>query len=397
MRIPERFQINTSSFSFYWSKGPGVDLLRKLPKKPVIADAGQFAPLLYQYDRACDQLVEQLHLKIGFYQGQQLLKDALAGRPIEPAYEQVLIKFLNTVDFTPPWLDWDKIEQGIELSQRSGLSGLIVLRDYVLMGGYESSAINKPLIFTGALKKGAVKRLTETVTFWVDITGDDALKKGNIGIEAILLTRCIHSYARLNILKHGQWQTEKWGIPLNTWDMLATNLGFSLVYLTGLKRMKFNVLENEVEGLFHVWKFIGTLLGIPLQLLPDTEEQAIEALYYWTMTQQSGDQDSLALAKSLMEEPIKAAYPTNKWGRKLMREIHLYYNHYLLGDYSCSLLGLKKTVLGKIAYVNILKNKKANRMVTDSLWRKKQIDKGRKIHEGVKGIYLKYNYPTLRS
>ncbi|MDQ1150686.1 hypothetical protein QE382_002670 [Sphingobacterium zeae] len=333
MRIPERFQINTSSFSFYWSKGPGVDLLRKLSKKPVIADAGQFAPLLYQYDRACDQLVEQLHLKIGFYQGQQLLKDALAGRPIEPAYEQVLIKFLNTVDFTPPWLDWDKIEQGIELSQRSGLSGLIVLRDYVLMGGYESSAINKPLIFTGALKKGAVKRLTETVTFWVDITGDDALKKGNIGIEAILLTRCIHSYARLNILKHGQWQTEKWGIPLNTWDMLATNLGFSLVYLTGLNRMKFNVLENEVEGLFHVWKFIGTLLGIPLQLLPDTEEQAIEALYYWTMTQQPGDQDSLALAKSLMEEPIKAAYPTNKWGRKLMREIHLYYNHYLLGDY----------------------------------------------------------------
>ncbi|HBW81055.1 MAG TPA: DUF2236 domain-containing protein, partial [Sphingobacterium sp.] len=65
------------------------------------------------------------------------------------------------------------------------------------------------------------------------------------------------------MLKHGQWQTEKWGIPLNTWDMLATNLGFSLVYLTGLKRMKFNILKSEVDGLFHVWKFIGTLLGIP--------------------------------------------------------------------------------------------------------------------------------------
>lgn len=362
-----------------------------MPTKPSIAAADQFTPLLDQYDKSCDQLVEQLHLKIGFAQGQQLLKDALAGKPIAAAYEAVLLNFLNTLDLNPSWLDWDKIEQGIGLSQRSGLSGLIVLRDYVLMGGYESSAINKPLIFTGALKKGAVKRLTETVTFWVDITGDNALKKGNIGIEAILLTRCIHSYARLNILKHGQWQSEKWGAPLNTWDMLATNLGFSLVYLTGLKRMKFNILKSEVEGVFHVWKFIGTLLGIPLQLLPDTEEQAIEALYYWTMTQRSGDQDSLALAKALMEEPINAAYPTNKWGRKLMREIHLYYNHYLLGEYSCSLLGLKKTVLGKIAYVNILKNKKANRMVTDSLWRQQQIHKGRKVHEGVKQIYLKYN------
>jgi len=391
MRIPERFQINTSSFSFYWSKGPGVDLLRKLPKKPVITDAGRFAPLLYQYDMSCDQLVEQLHLKIGFYQGQQLLKDALAGRSIEPAYEQVLIDFLHTVDFAPSWLDWDKIAQGIELSQRSGLSGLIVLRDYVLMGGYESSAINKPLIFTGALKKGAVKRLTETVTFWVDITGNNALRKGHIGIEAILLTRCIHSYARLNILRQGQWETEKWGIPLNTWDMLATNLGFSLVYLTGLKRMKFNILRSEIEGLFHVWKFVGNLLGIPLHLLPDTEEEAIEALYYWTMTQQSGDQDSLALAKALMEEPVKAAYPINKWGRKLMREIHLYYNQYLLGDYSCALLGLEKTLVGRIAYINMLKNKTSNYRIDNSLWRKKQIDKGRKIHEGVKEIYLKYN------
>ncbi|SPZ84672.1 oxygenase MpaB family protein [Sphingobacterium multivorum] len=390
-RIPERYQVNTSSFSFYWSRGLGVELLRKLPTKPSIAAADQFVPLLDQFDNSCDQLVEQLHLKIGFPQGQQLLKDALAGKPIDAAYEPILQNFLQTLDLSPSWLDWDKIEQGIGVSQRSGLSGLVVLRDYVLMGGYESSAINKPLIFTGALKKGAVKRLTETVTFWVDVTGNNALKKGNIGIEAILLTRCIHSYARLNILKHGQWQTEKWGIPLNTWDMLATNLGFSLVYLTGLKRMKFNILKSEVDGLFHVWKFIGTLLGIPTQLLPDSEEQAIEALYYWTMTQQSGDQDSLALAKALMEEPIKAAYPTNKWGRKLMREIHLYYNHYLLGDYSCSLLGLRKTVLGKIAYVNILKNKKANHMITDSLWRQQQIDKGRKIHEGVKQIYLKYN------
>ncbi len=391
MRIPERYQINTSSFSFYWSKGLGVELLHKLPKTPLISNADQFIPLLYQCDSSCDQLVEQLHLKIGFYQGQQLLKDVLAGKPTDPAYEQVLLHFLNTLDFSPPWLDWAKIEQGIGLSQRSGLSGLIVLRDYVLMGGYESSAINKPLIFTGALKKGAVKRLTETVSFWVDITGDNALRKGHIGIEAILLTRCIHSYARLSILKHGHWETEKWGIPLNTWDMLATNLGFSLVYLTGLKRMKFNILKSEVEGVFHLWKYIGSLLGIPMQLLPDSEDEAIEALYYWSMTQQSGDQDSLALAQALMQEPIEAAYPTNRWGRKLMREIHLYYNHYLLGDYSCSLLGLKKTVLGRIAYANILKNKKANSMITDSNRRKQQIAKGRKVHEGVKQIYLKYN------
>ncbi|MGE8377666.1 MAG: oxygenase MpaB family protein [Sphingobacterium sp.] len=391
MKKPERYKINTTSFSYYWTKGIGAKLLDKLPNKPNLADADQYIPLLYQYDEACDRLVEHLHLKIGFTKGQQLIRDYLQGKAIESIYDKLISDFMNTLTIEPQWLDWQKVQQGIALSQRSGLTGLIVLRDYCLMGGYESSAINKPLIFTGALKKGAVKRLTETVTFWVDITADQALRKGGIGFEAILLTRCIHSFARLNILKHGDWDTDKWGIPLNMWDMLATNLGFSLVYLIGLKQMKFNLLESEINGIMHLWKYIGSLLGIPLDLLPDTEEEAIKALYYWTMTQKEGDQDSIALARALMEEPVHAAYPTSKFGRKLMREVHLYYNNYLLGNYSCNLLGLEKTTIGKIAYFNILKNKKENSQILKDEVRQQQIRKGRKVHEGVKQIYLKYN------
>lgn len=391
MKKPERYKINTTSFSYYWTKGIGAKLLDKLPNKPNLADADQYIPLLYQYDEACDRLVEHLHLKIGFTKGQQLIRDYLQDKAIESVYDKLISDFMNTLAIEPQWLDWQKLQQGIALSQRSGLTGLIVLRDYCLMGGYESSSINKPLIFTGALKKGAVKRLTETVTFWVDITADQALRKGGIGFEAILLTRCIHSFARLNILKHGDWATDKWGIPLNTWDMLATNLGFSLVYLIGLKQMKFNLLESEINGIMHLWKYIGSLLGIPLDLLPDTEEEAIKALYYWTMTQKEGDQDSIALAQALMEEPVHAAYPTSRFGRKLMREVHLYYNNYLLGNYSCNLLGLEKTTIGKIAYFNILKNKKENSQILKDKVRQQQIRKGRKVHEGVKEIYLKYN------
>lgn len=391
MKIPDRYKINTTSFHFYWTKGIGVSLLTKLPTTPDLAHAAQFIPLLYQYDTACDQLVEQLHLKIGFVKGQQLIRDYLRGRVIEADYVGLISEFMDTLPLEPEWLDRQKIEQGIKLSQRSGLTGLIVLRDYCLMGGYESSPINKPLIFTGALKKGAVKRLTETVTFWVDITANDALKKGGIGIEAILLTRCIHSFARLNILKHSGWNSDKWGIPLNTWDMLATNLGFSLVYLIGLKQMKFNLLNTEIDGVFHLWKYVGTLLGIPIDLLPDSEEEAIKSLYYWTMTQKEGDKDSVALAQALMEEPVNAAYPRSKFGRRLMREVHLYYNNYLLGAYSCALLGLEKTTIGKIAYFNILKNKKANSQILNDKVRQQQIRKGRKVHEGVKQIYLTYN------
>lgn len=391
LTIPERYKVNTSSFSHYWTKGIGASLLDQLAQQPNLTAADQFIPLLYAHDLACDHIVERVHVEIGFKKGQQLVVDYLRGQPIPKKYDQILSDFIGSLPLEPHWIDWKLLQQGINLCQRSGLSGLIVLRDYCLMGGYESSAINKPLIFTGALKKGAVKRLTETVTFWVDITGDDALKKGGVGIEAILLTRCIHSYARINLLKNDSWEVHKWGTPLNTWDMLATNLGFSLVYLVGLKRMKFNLLKHEIDGIFHLWKYVGTLLGIPLELLPDTEEDAIKSLYYWTMTQKEGDNDSIALAQALMEEPLRAAYPRSKFGRKLMREVHLYYNNYLLGTYSCALLGLEKTTIGKIAYYNILKNKKENRFIEHDDFRARQIKKGREVHEGVKKIYQTYN------
>ncbi len=57
------------------------------------------------------------------------------------------------------------------------------------MGGYESSAINKPLIYTQALKKGAAKRMAETVEFWVHVTGEDAMQRDGIGFKSAIKSK----------------------------------------------------------------------------------------------------------------------------------------------------------------------------------------------------------------
>lgn len=392
MEIPSRFKTNTSSFQHYWTKGAGVALLKKLHQQPDLNRAKDFIPYLYSYDEQADTLVQQLHQQIGFGQGQQLIRDYITNpNTVAAPYKEALDSFFKTIDPTPSWLNGQLLESGIALSQRAGLSGLIVLRDYCLMGGYESAAINKPLIYTGALKKGAVKRLADTVDFWVDIMGNDALKSDQIGFQKVIETRMIHAFSRINILEKTDWNRSEWGTPLNHWDMLATNLGFSLVFMVGLQRMKFQILPEEITGVLHLWKYIGYLLGIPLQLLPDTEEQAIQALYYWTMTQREGDTDSKLLAQALQEEPLVAYYPESAFGRKMMREIHLYYNHYLLGRYSCELLGLDTTRIGTIAYLNVLKNKMRNRKTTLAQQRQQLIQKGRAEQLEVKRIYLTYN------
>ncbi|SEM20160.1 hypothetical protein SAMN05216436_102209 [bacterium A37T11] len=386
--IPWRYRVNTSSFTHYWTAGVGAELLKKLDRHPDLARADLFIPYLFKQDDAGDAVVQALHQQMGFAAAQQMIEEFLQGNEVPKAYSTTLNTFFAPINFEPAWLNRELMQKGVELSQRSGISGLVSLRDYCLMGGYESAAINKPLIYTGALKKGAVKRLAETVEFWVDITGDGALAYGEIGFRGIIKTRMIHSFARINILKSTDWDNHKWGIPLNSWDMLATNLGFSLVYLVGLRKLGIVPLADEISGLFHLWKYVGYLLGVPLELIPENEQQAIEALYFWTMTQADGDDDSKAMAHALQEESLQSHYPPSKFGRKMMREIHLYYNHYLLGNYSCDLLKLDTTWVGKVAHLNIWKNRLENRRVNDDVHRQRLVKKGRKLHERIKRIYL---------
>lgn len=385
-KFPYRYKINESSFAHYWREGVGVELLQKLGYIPDLDFAEQLIPFLYEWDRDGDQVVIDIHEKIGFVQGNSSLTNYLNGKSLPNNEKLVWQSFFDKINLQPEWLDPQKLQLGAELSRRSGLSALIVLRDYCLMGGYESAAINKPLIYTGALKKGAVKRLRDTVNFWVYITKENGLAPNSEGFRQVFLTRFIHSYSRVQILKHTDWESDKWGIPINIWDMLATNLGFSLVFLVGLRKIGIQPTDDEIEGLFHFWKYVGYLLGIPLQLLPDNEIEAIEALYYWTMTQREGDADSKLLAEALQQEPLIANYPKNKLMRMMMREVHLFYNHFLLGEYSCNILGLPETKVGRLGVVNIWRTRKFERTIIDSESRIYAIKKGEEEQENVRLI-----------
>lgn len=390
METPSRYQVNTTSFDHYWKKGAGVALLQQLGYTPDIRNADSFKRYLLDWDREGDAVVHQLYNQVGFVTAHAALEAYMANGTVTDAAKSILDTFFSTFELRPSWLDHNKIDNGIELSQRSGIPGLLVLRNYCLMGGYESAAINKPLIYTGALKKGAAKRLTETTLFWISITRAGAFKEGGRGLFQVLGTRLIHSYSRVSILEKTDWDTAQWGVPLNTWDMLATQLGFSLVFLTGLRRMGFRPSAEETDGLFHLWKYIGYLLGIPLKLLPENEAEAIEALYYWTMTQSKGDADSVALAQALISETVTSGFPKSIWARKLMQQLHLFYNYFFLGTYSCRLLQIPKPVMGNIAYLFLWRLRRLERRMNQPELRGKAIRDGGARQAHALEIYLKY-------
>ena len=342
--IPTRFHYPSPGFSIYWESGNGKQLAKRLSGKfPEKTEIEAFIPRLFETDSPADLVIREVYQVHGFRQADHWIEELLNGKTDVECPESLTV-LIGQTTAVPSWLNPELLEEGARLCRRSGSLGLMVLRNYCLMGGYESAAINKPLVFTGALKKGAAKRLTETTEFWVHIIGEKALTKPQIGLKECLKVRLMHAYARVSILDEGKWQEADWGAPLNQWDMIATNLGFSIIFLDGLRKLGLKITEKEIEGLFHFWKYVGYLLGIPASYLPNTENEAIRAIYSWTITQAPADEDTIALVKALTLEPVEGPFPSKKWQKNLVYKTHLGYNWFFLGKTSCETMQLPKTI-----------------------------------------------------
>ena len=342
--IPTRhISSNSSAFSSYWnSKSKYLNSVRS--KNLDLNEAEKYVPYYFEVDTLGDAVAQEYLVTHGFSKGMGILHQIVADYPKNlETYSETTQAFLNQIFKIPGWLNSDLLNHGTNFCNRTGTSALATLRNYSLMGGYESSAINKPLIFTEALKKGAAKRLADTVVFWVNVTGKNQLQLKQSGFYSAITTRLIHSYSRLMILNDPTWDTQAWGMPLNTWDMLATNLGFSIAFIDGLKKLNFNPTELEVQGTLHLWKYVGYLLGIPEELLVDTQQQAADALYLWSRTQKGADTDSIALAQALYKEPLTVKFTNSNLLKKFVYKTNLGYNRLMLGQESCAKLEIPKS------------------------------------------------------
>lgn len=391
MKFPERYiSQNNHSFSSYW-KPTKDNLLPKLLPDVSLKESEQLIPLYFQVDELGDTVAKEYFNNKPFGEAIGNLHRDFSIYPSNKEHlSQATQQLFEQLTDIPDWVDFDNINLAATYCNRCGTSALSVLRNYCLMGGYESSAINKPLIFTQALHKGAVKRLADTVDFWMHVTTIDGLKPKQAGVYSILTTRLIHSYSRIQIEKATDWKSELWGRPINLWDMLATNLGFSIAFMDGLSKLKLSPTNEELNAVLHLWKYAGYLLGIPVELLPDTAEDAAKQLYLWSKTQKGIDQDSKDLAWSLYDEPKRVSFTNNTFMKWFVQKTNLGYNEVLLGSESRSALGLPysnaKYWILLLNNFNKYLDKKAK---SNSKSYKKIAIKGRKQQEDVWDLYKK--------
>jgi hypothetical protein len=276
--------------------------------EPTSEEYNAYGDQLWQGDEFADDVADW-YRQTGMVKARQQLEHILENPSEINNSPEVLQRFLSTQLKQPEWLDESQLELGAATCRRIGMFGNWVMRDMALMGGYQSSAINKPLIFTGALESGTDRRLAETRKFWIDVTQPNALLAKNVGFKTSTHVRIMHSLIRRGIMNKEGWSNEEWGVPINQADMVVTNLSFSIVFLLGLRSMGFSFSKKEAEAVLHLWRYVGHLLGINADLLPVTEQQGRRLLYLATLTQPGSDDDSRLLAMALRDQPLQQ----NKW------------------------------------------------------------------------------------
>ncbi|WP_165456718.1 oxygenase MpaB family protein [Aquabacterium lacunae] len=287
----------------------------------------------------------------GLAHSMPMLEAALArGVDQVPAAPEVLKRFFAQVDTPPHWLDVNLLARGAQASNLAGLAGTDIMRDLALMAGYQSSAINRTLVLTGALSRGAQRRLAETTKWWVDCTTPGGMARFAPGFQGTVRVRLMHALVRQRVQHLPEWDAGWLGVPINQQDMQATYLGFCVVYLTGLRFLGVWLRRDEVHALMHLWRYIGWLMGVEDELLFDDFTQAQVGLYRNLLAQPAPDDSSRALGAALMNEPLHTPYG-HRWtwlnglrGR-YERARHLSISRLFLTNPSMRSLGLPGHVL----------------------------------------------------
>ena len=376
---------NSPEFKHFWNKGIGHELLAWSGAKPDLSLFDQYAPLYYRVDERCDTLVRAILERYGFQGAMQQLEAISQGRT--GTLDALSRELMDELQEIPGWLEKNMMRFGAQLGERSGRTALIVLRDFTLTGGYDFSYLNKPLIYTGALKKGPVKRLKDTLNFWVHATRPDGLLPGNKGFRFSILTRLMHSLARVTIESRvPEWDRQHWGRPINHFDMIATSIGFSLTFALGLKKMGIHISKEEEAGLFHLWKYAGYLLGIPVEYLPENKKQATEILYCWTTLQPRADSDSVLLTTALIDENLISPVFDKQSQREKLRYLHICCIRYFLDDETCTRLQVPEVKRPGLFPLSV---RITNQLKQLLLSRSKQISSGHAAQLEVLKLYSK--------
>lgn len=243
--------------------------------------------------------------------GRAMLEVALAeGIQAVPDAPAPLTALIEQVTAVPDWVDWEQLDAGAIAYLRPGIWMGLALGCASLAAGYRSGAGVKPLVRTGRLIDMAGTRLRETGSWILAAASPGGMRPGRPGFTATVRIRLVHAMVRRRLMKAADWQWSDWGAPINHADTAHGITGeFSSVMINAVTDAGIHYTPAEREAIYHLWRYIGHVLGAPTDLLPTSQAHALTIVGALDLTESPADQDSRLLVHSLIRDGLVPALP----------------------------------------------------------------------------------------
>ena len=228
----------------------------------------------------------------------------------------------DEVNNVPEWIDWDQIARGQEVFYRYGGATLTGLAYQSLLGGMGANRVVEVLARTGGFGvKVARHRLFETTQHILECTKSlESIKPGGAGFASSIRVRLLHAAVRQRIMKleksrPGYYNVEKYGVPINDLDCIATIGTFSatIIWLS-LPRQGIWLRQQEIDDYIALWRLVAHYTGTPTEYF-ETPEKAKAMMESLLMNEINPTETSKILAANIIRclEAQPPAYATRSF------------------------------------------------------------------------------------
>jgi ER-bound oxygenase mpaB/B'/Rubber oxygenase, catalytic domain len=200
--------------------------------------------------------------------------DSNDDQPVSAVFEE-LREFFEQTRNLPSDVDLDRIRRGEAVFNRNAIDGAQALLCKSLPSGYQAPTLSIILNVSGNLVQHTYRRLLSTLQTVVNVSAMNGFQHGGRAVITAQKLRLMHAGVRHVASQHPELTSrpspdgngkdsfsQRYGIPINLEDMLATSVGFSLLVVRGWRILGNKLTAQEEEDYMYLWMTFARLMGI---------------------------------------------------------------------------------------------------------------------------------------
>ena len=245
----------------------------------------------------------------------------------------------------PTWLERDRLDRAADVLVRYTAQWGLVLGAASLLRGADNWIAAKPLLLTGRYGDEPAVRSIEVGEWLAQVVRPGGMAHDGAGFERTLRVRMIHAHVRKHIREHAEWDETAWGVPIPQPYMAFTLAEFGHISLAAMARLGVRLRPDELADIYHLWRYVGHVIGVDPALIPATEADHIRIEELYQLTSPGPDQYSREFVRALTEDYLAPQLATllrgpAGWRTRTAERLMYGASRVFLGDPAADTLGI---------------------------------------------------------